>query len=305
MNVYVYPTDRAWYEFLARQPDLDEINFWRPGGRLAFKQLKVGDLFLFRLGAPHNAIAGGGFFTHFTFAPLSVAWDLFGRKNGTADFETFARAVAHYRRERDIESVTWAQIGNIILSQPFFWARGDWLSVPDDYQVNSPQGRRFDGASGSGLQLLEAVQARFLSRLVRDNVDTAVEFGESLVRRRLGQGAFSLIVSDAYEKRCAITGEKTLPVLEAAHIKPVAKGGFHGTSNGLFLRSDVHKLFDRGYVTVQPNGLVLVSPKLRADWSNGVVYYAMHGKSIRTPVSPDLRPSPQLLEWHNDVVFKG
>lgn len=114
-----------------------------------------------------------------------------------------------------------------------------------------------------------------------------------------------MMVSDAYQKRCAVTGEKTLPVLEAAHIKPVSKGGFHGASNGLLLRSDVHKLFDRGYVTVTPKGIFRVSASLRDDWSNGVVYYAMDGNAIRTPDAPELRPSPLLLEWHNDTVFQG
>ena len=39
-----------------------------------------------------------------------------------------------------------------------------------------------------------------------------------LVQPRLGQGAFRLLVTDAYQRRCAVTGERTLPVLDAAHI---------------------------------------------------------------------------------------
>lgn len=176
---------------------------------------------------------------------------------------------------------------------------------PGKSQVNSPQGMRFAEDSASGRALLDAVFAKFARVAVRENIDTPVEFGESLVRRRLGQGAFSLLVSDAYDKRCAVTGEKTLPVLEAAHIKPVAKGGFHGTANGLLLRSDVHKLFDRGYVTVEPSGVFRVSSRLREDWSNGVVHYALDGSRIRLPSATESRPSPLLLEWHNDVLFKG
>ena len=51
-------------------------------------------------------------------------------------------------------------------------------------------------------------------------------------------------MTDAYERRCAVTGEKTLPVLEAAHIRPYALLGPHRVNNGLLLRSDLHKLFD-------------------------------------------------------------
>jgi hypothetical protein len=74
------------------------------------------------------------------------------------------------------------------------------------------------------------------------------------VRRRLGQGTFRVLVTDNYQRRCAVTGEKALPVLDAAHIRPVTEGGQHRLDNGLLLRSDVHRLFDTGYVTVTPDG---------------------------------------------------
>ncbi|MFA5536800.1 MAG: HNH endonuclease, partial [Bacillota bacterium] len=41
---------------------------------------------------------------------------------------------------------------------------------------------------------------------------------EQIIKPRIGQGAFKVLITDAYQRRCAITGEKTLPVLEAAHI---------------------------------------------------------------------------------------
>ena len=47
------------------------------------------------------------------------------------------------------------------------------------------------------------------------------------------------------DNRCAVTGEKTLPVLDAAHILPYSKGGSHDVRNGLLLRRDIHSLFDR------------------------------------------------------------
>jgi putative restriction endonuclease len=56
---------------------------------------------------------------------------------------------------------------------------------------------------------------------------------EHLVQPRLGQGAFRVLVTEAYSRKCAITGEKTLPVLDASHIKPYSKGGPHAVSNGL------------------------------------------------------------------------
>jgi len=61
-------------------------------------------------------------------------------------------------------------------------------------------------------------------------------------------GAFEILITDAYQRRCAITGEKTLPVLEAVHIKPFILNGTHEIGNGLLIRRDFHTLFDRGYI---------------------------------------------------------
>jgi putative restriction endonuclease len=54
------------------------------------------------------------------------------------------------------------------------------------------------------------------------------------------------VVLDAYERRCSITGERVLPVLEAAHIKPYAPGGEHRVDNGLLLRSDIQSCSTAG-----------------------------------------------------------
>jgi putative restriction endonuclease len=62
--------------------------------------------------------------------------------------------------------------------------------------------------------------------------------------------SFRLAVTKAYGSACAVTQEHSLPALEAAHIQPYGKGGEHQVQNGLLLRSDVHRLFDKGYVTL-------------------------------------------------------
>lgn len=308
MNVYIYPTDRDWYRFLSNEPGVDEVNFWRPGGKQSFRQLQPGDLFLFRLGHPDNAIAGGGIYTHFSFAPVAQAWDAFERKNGAANYDAFQRLIARYKKlDSEPEQAANAIIGCIVLTAPFFLTRNRWIPIPPEYEVNSPQGQRFEGSSTVGAALIatvsDALRVPGLSQ-VSEFDPGEVRFGESIIKRRLGQGGFSLVVADAYEKRCAISGERTYPVLEAAHIVPVSRGGHHAAENGLLLRSDIHKLFDRGYVTIRPNGEFAVSPCLRDDWQNGRIYYDLDRRSIRLPSIEALRPDPKALEWHNDVIFK-
>lgn len=52
-NLFIGLTDYDWYDFL-RTKGYDEVNFWRPGGT-AFKALRPGELFLFKLKSPHYA----------------------------------------------------------------------------------------------------------------------------------------------------------------------------------------------------------------------------------------------------------
>jgi putative restriction endonuclease len=111
-------------------------------------------------------------------------------------------------------------------------------------------------------------------------------------------------VTDAYQRRCAVTGERTLPVLEAAHIRPFAEHGPHHVENGLLLRSDLHTLFDRGYLTVTEELRVEVSTRIREQFNNGREYYKYHGQPLQvTPRTPTERPARDLLRWHNENCF--
>jgi len=64
------------------------------------------------------------------------------------------------------------------------------------------------------------------------------------VQPRLGQGTFRIAVTSAY-CACAVSGEHSLPALEAAHVRPYADGGAHTLPNGLLLRADIHCLVRR------------------------------------------------------------
>ena len=129
---------------------------------------------------------------------------------------------------------------------------------------------------------------------------------EYLTRARLGQGAFRVLVTEAYARRCAITGERTLPVLEAAHIKPYSVNGPHLVSNGLLLRSDLHILFDEGYLTVTDDLRVHVSSKIKEQYENGREYYQYRDRPLITiPDRKDERPAMDFLRWHNEEVFLG
>ena len=72
----------------------------------------------------------------------------------------------------------------------------------------------------------------------------------------------------------------------------------------MLLRSDVHTLFDRGYLAVDPRYRLLVSPRPREDFHNGDQFYALAGQVIDLPEQRADRPNRDFLEWHLGEVFK-
>lgn len=76
-------------------------------------------------------------------------------------------------------------------------------------------------------------------------------------------------------------------------------------SNGLALRSDLHTLYDRGYIGVDPHHRLRVSPLLSDHFGNGVELYGREAQceTIRLPDAVRNRPDPSALEWHMDEVF--
>ena len=308
-KAFVGVTDRDWYEFLSSRLDLTEVNFWQPGGKIRFKALSPGELFLFKLHSPNNFIVGGGFFATSSLLPLSLAWDTFGPMNGVASLPEMRKRVERFRSvpARPHEDFT---IGNVVLDQTFFLRREAWIPVPSDFSLNIVQGKTYDLDSGTGKELWTALEARLrqhsvisVQKNVAEGVVGRMFSDPVLARRRLGQGAFRILVTDTYERQCAVTREHTLPVLQAAHIRPVTQAGEHAVSNGLLLRSDVHTLFDRGYVTITPDLKFRVSPRLKDDWQNGKIYYQLDGQPIHVPKDPSHRPDGRQLEWHADTVF--
>ncbi|MDB4913759.1 MAG: Restriction endonuclease [Gemmatimonadetes bacterium] len=309
MNVYVYPTDLKWFKYLAARPHLDEVNFWQPGGGHVFNRLVPGDLFLFRLKSPANMITGGGVFAHASTYPVDLAWQAFGEKNGTPTLEALRELIARYKRVPSLSLEGDARIGCIIIQEPFFLPESEWISLPDDYHLNLVQGKRFDASSASAQQLVasvsRALQRRPAAAVSEQRRVESLYGNPGLVKRRLGQGAFRVMVTDNYDRRCAVTGEKTLPVLQAAHIVPVSKGGAHRSDNGLLLRSDLHTLFDLGYVTVTPEHKFRVSAALRDEYSNGRIYYDMHDRAIRLPADASDKPALEFLDWHHTTLFRS
>ena len=314
MRGYIANTDYDWYRFLAAHAP-EEVNFWRPGGATAFRSLSAGEPLFFKLKKRYDsAIVGFGFFVSFTTLRVPMAWDVFREANGADSLETMWARIAKYvprRRLDDPQSRNAHEIGCILLASPVFFKPGEYVSGPSDWHQNVVSGSGYDLGTGEGQRIWEECKLRLASRNLPAALEANLELSSELerygpgriVHPRLGQGIFRVAVTDSYQRACAVTRERSLPVLEAAHIKPYGQGGEHSLPNGLLLRADIHRLFDAGYVTVTPDKRFLVSNRLREDFDNGAVYYALSGREIGLPRRPDDWPDPAVLEWHNDNVF--
>ncbi len=307
--MYVGITDFEWFKTL-KQANCDEINFWKPGGRTNFKALHEGDMFLFKLHSPQDYIVGGGFFLNFSILPSSLAWEAFGIANGAKNLSELTSRIYKYKKTNRLSDPD-PQIGCIILAMPFYLDERDWIPVPNDWNRNIVQGKTYNAFEATGQALFAQVQDKLRKQEVVQSIvkegSSAYRYGkEQLIKPRIGQGAFKVLITDAYQRRCAITGEKTLPVLEAAHIKPYSLNGPHAINNGLLLRRDFHTLFDRGYITVDKSLTVEVSHRIKEDFGNGKEYYAHHGsKLIILPERREQLPDSHYLEWHNENVYLG
>ncbi|MFI4971040.1 MAG: HNH endonuclease [Hyphomicrobiales bacterium] len=308
VKAYVGVTDVDWYRYLAAQPSLHEANFWRPYGAGVFKVLESGEPFIFKAKAPLNRIVGGGIFEGFVSLSISRAWEFFGEGNGVSSPEALVERIRSITSE-SLEEIGDRDIGCILLRDIWFLPEGELLPAPATFSGNIVQGKSYEYPGGDAV--VDAVAQRIFSHEEwstgwNQNVENlGPTKGEPrLMTPRLGQAGFKAVVQEAYSRRCAVTRHKILPTLQAAHVIPIAQGGQHRVDNGILLRSDVHTLFDQGYIGFDEEFRLRVSSRLRSEYGNGDEFYSREGEAIDVPSVERQRPSAEFLSWHLELVFR-
>lgn len=265
--------------------------------------------FLFSLRSSDH-IAGGVFFVTYSKMPLSLAWEVFGQKNGCNSLDDFRQLITPLTAKGRVDD----EIGCTVLANPFFLDKSEWLADPPGWSSPIVRGKMYDSNENQGFEIWQAVQRQMVTAFDSASIEGPVivaEQGEKYgapisVRPRIGQSSFRVLVTDAYQRRCAITGENTLVALEAAHIVPYSGEGGHDVRNGMLLRADFHRLFDVGLVGVTPDLKIRVSPRIRETWCNGKVYYRLDGQPLAVvPTHPSMRPDPDRLDWHIKNRFQA
>lgn len=124
---------------------------------------------------------------------------------------------------------------------------------------------------------------------------------EAIIQSRIGQGEFRKSLIDKYNGRCIITGIDHPNLLVASHIKPWAASSNKerlSVDNGLLLSATYDRLFDRGLITFNKYGKILLSSRIGAEnikrlgLSQGMKFNLQINKSME-----------EYLSYHRDMLF--
>ncbi len=135
---------------------------------------------------------------------------------------------------------------------------------------------------------------------IKEDNNIAETVRAQLINARVGQGIYRKSVSDI-EKSCRVTGTSESKFLIASHIKPWAKSTNDERldgNNGLMLAPHIDRLFDRGYISFEDDGRLVVSSQLpeavRLKWD-------IVQKISNVPFSA---AQVHYLNYHRDVLLR-
>lgn len=130
---------------------------------------------------------------------------------------------------------------------------------------------------------------------------------ESIVKARINQTFFRNAVLTSYQNKCCITGLPFVELLNASHIIPWATDGTNRLNphNGLCLNALHDRAFDRGFITVNTNYIINISPCINdfLDYKS-VTDYFLYYKNQKISLPNRFLPEKSFLEFHNKSIFK-
>lgn len=169
------------------------------------------------------------------------------------------------------------------------------------------------GANSLTFELVKELLDDAVERQIRTDLQLDATVKRSVIEARRGQGKFRRNV-EAIENACRLTGIINPSLLIASHIKPwrvceTAEERLDGM-NGLMLTPDADLLFDRGFISFEDSGEVLVSPRVnRGDLRRlGFDQLAMERFGVaEAPMvwgtGPFLEAQCSYLSHHRSAVF--
>jgi len=136
-----------------------------------------------------------------------------------------------------------------------------------------------------------------IKNIIGTNVNLNTE-QENLVKCRIGQGSFREKLVE-YWNGCSVTQFKQIEILVASHIKPWKDSNDKERLdyfNGLLLIPNLDKVFDKGYISFNDNGSILISKELTNYEILGIK------KTMRINLE---NKHIKYLKFHRNNIFKG
>ena len=196
------------------------------------------------------------------------------------------------------------------------WGFKKEVERPSDF---APVLETYDGENYFGFYCFLATPGRFIEETgsfltlsiadflktmdPEDSKDLTKTERRAVISARVGQGLYK---DNLYlvENACRITGVSEPALLRASHMKPWSlcentEERLDG-NNGLLLTPTYDVMFDRGYLTFDPNGRPIVSPRI----SKAVIESLSMPDAASMPVRPFSAKQKKYLEFHRNNIFK-
>jgi hypothetical protein len=141
---------------------------------------------------------------------------------------------------------------------------------------------RLSPASVAQLRQLLGQGAASETRVAAAQASTHAMIG---IEARRGSAALRARLLQDWGGRCAVTGCAVEDLLEVAHATPAAPTAAERLGDAVVLRSDIHTLFDLGFMAFDDQCRVRVSPQLRDS-----EYWAYNSQAIQHPESAARAP---------------
>ena len=126
---------------------------------------------------------------------------------------------------------------------------------------------------------------------------------EGIVQQRIGQGKYRSDLVDYWGRQCAVSNCRETGILVASHIKPWRDcnkdNEWIDKFNGLLLSPNIDALFDKGFITFDDNGQMVLSKHLKPSDANSL------GASADLKLRKIEDGHRKYLAYHREHIFQS
>lgn len=158
------------------------------------------------------------------------------------------------------------------------------------------------------LQKLWEYENDSIQNNLKDNIHRDIELSvnreitetekEQVIKSRIGQSTFKKALLNI-EKKCRLCGVSDERFLVASHIKPWSQSNHQerlDANNGLLLCPNHDSLFDKGFISFNDDGSILISDSLE----EATKVFLNINESISLEMNDSQR---QLMKWHRENIY--